>query len=47
MKPDNEVEMKIDAVMKNIVIFSFIICDDDSTIRAVSKWSYKESLKLQ
>jgi len=47
MEPDAGVEMMIDAVMKNNVIYSTIICDDDSTIRAVSKWSYKESLKLQ
>jgi len=39
--------MIIDAVMKNNVIYSTIICGDDSTIRAVSKWSYKELLKLQ
>ena len=47
MEPDAGVEMMIDAVMKNNVIYSTIICDDDSTIRAVSKWSYKELLKLQ
>ena len=47
MGPDADVEMMIDAVMKNNVIYTKIICDDDSTIRAVSKWSYKESLKLQ
>ena len=48
MEPDARVEMMIaDEVMKTNVIYSTIICDDDSTIRAVSKWSYKESLKLQ
>ena len=47
MEPDASVEMMIDAVMKNNVIYSTIICDDDSTISAVSKWSYKELLKLQ
>ena len=47
MDPDAGVEMMIDAVMENNVIYSTIICDDDSTIRAVSKWSYKELLKLQ
>ena len=29
------------------VIHSTIFCDDDSTIRAVSKWSYKDLLILQ
>ena len=47
MEPDASVEMMIDEAMKNNVIYSTIICDDDSTIRAVSKWSYKELLKLQ
>jgi hypothetical protein len=47
MEPETGGEMMIDAVMKNNVIYSTIICDDDSTIRAVSKWSYKELLKLQ
>ena len=46
MEQDTIVEMMIDAVMKNNVIYTKIICDDDSTIRAVSKWSYKELLKL-
>ena len=32
MEPDAGVEMMIDAVMKNKVIYSAIICDDDSTI---------------
>ena len=36
MEPDAGVEMMIVAVMKNNVIYSAIICDDDSTIRAVS-----------
>ena len=47
MEPDAGVEMVIDAVVKYNVIYSTIICDVDSTIRAVSKWSYKELLKLQ
>ncbi len=47
MEPDSGVEMMIDAVMKNNVIHSKIICDDDSSTRAVSKWSYKKLLKLQ
>ena len=38
MEPDTGVEMMIDSVMNNNVIYSTIICDDDSTIRAVSKW---------
>ena len=44
MEPDASVEMMIDEAMKNNVIYSTIIYDDDSTIRAVSKWSYKELL---
>ena len=47
MEPDAGVEMRIDAVAKYNVVYSTIICDDDSTIRAVSKWSCKELLKLQ
>jgi hypothetical protein len=48
MEPDAGVEMMIDhAIMKNNVIYSTIICDDDSTIRAVSQWSFKELLKLE
>ena len=47
IEPDASVEMMIDAVMKYNVIYSTVICDDDSTIRAVSQWSYKELLKLQ
>jgi hypothetical protein len=39
--------MMIDAVAKHNVIYSTIICDDDSTIRAVSKRFYQELLKLQ
>ena len=46
-EPDAGMEMMIDAVMKYNVIYSTIICDDDSTIRAVSKWSYNELLTLQ
>ena len=47
IEPDAGVKMMIDAVMRNNVIYYTIICDDDSTIRDVSKWSYKELLKLQ
>ena len=47
MQPDAGVEMMIDAITKYNVIYSTIICDDDSTIRAVSKWSYKELSNLQ
>jgi hypothetical protein len=47
MGPGTGVEMMIDAVAKYNVIYSTNICDDDSTIRAVYKWSYKELLKLQ
>ena len=41
MEPDEGVEMMVDAITKYNVIYSTIICDDDSTIRAISKWSYK------
>ena len=34
-------------LLKNNVIYSTIICDDDSIIRAVSIWSYKELSNLQ
>ena len=37
MESDAGVEMMIDAITKYNVIYSTIICDDDSTIRAVSK----------
>ena len=47
MEPDVGVEMIVDAITKYNVIYSTIICDDDSTIWAVSKWSYKESSNLQ
>jgi hypothetical protein len=47
MEPDTGVEMMIDTVLKTNVIYYTIICDDDSTIQAVSKWLYKESWKLQ
>ena len=44
METDAGVEMMIDAVTK----YNTIICDDDSTIRPVSKWwSYKELSNLQ
>ena len=46
MEAGTGVEMMIDSFMKNNGIYSTIICDNDSTIRAVSKWSYKELLKL-
>ena len=43
MEPDVDVEMMVDAITKYNVIYSVIIvCDDDSSIRAVSKWSYKD-----
>jgi hypothetical protein len=44
MEPDAGVEMIVDAITKYNVIYSTIICDDNSTIRAVTKWSYKESM---
>ncbi len=37
-------EMIDDAITKYNCIYSTIICDDNSTIRAVTKWSYKESM---
>ena len=39
MEPDAGVEMMVDAIAKYNVIYSTIICDDDSTIQAFSKWS--------
>ena len=47
MEPDSDVEMMVDAITKYNVIYSTIICDDDSIIRAVSIWSYKELSNLQ
>jgi hypothetical protein len=47
MEPDAGEEIMIDAVAKYNVIYSTIICNDDSTIRAFSKMSYKELLKRQ
>ena len=48
MEPDAGLEMMIDAVAtKYNVIDSTIICDDDLTIIAFSKWSSKESSNLQ
>ena len=44
MEPDAGVEMIDDAITKYNGIYSTIICDDNSTIRAVTKWSYKESM---
>ena len=47
METDAGVEMMIDAVTKYNTIYSSIICDDDSTIIAVSKWwSHKELSNL-
>ena len=37
MEPDAGVEVMVDAITKYNVIYSKIICDDDSTIRAVAK----------
>ena len=37
MEPDAGVEMMVDAITKYNVIYSKIICDDDSTVRAVAK----------
>ena len=43
MEPDVGVEIMVDAITsKYSVIYSTIIWDDDSTIQAVSKCSYKE-----
>ena len=39
MEPDAGVEIIVDAIAKYNVIYSTIICDDDSTIQAFSKWS--------
>jgi hypothetical protein len=41
--------VEVDAIKKYNIIYSTIICDDDSTsIWAVSKkWSYEELLSLQ
>ena len=47
MEPDAGVEVMVDAITKYNVRYSTIICDDDSTIRAVSKWSYKELSNLR
>ena len=41
LEPDAMLEMMVDAVAKYNGIYYKIICDEDSTIRAVSKWSYK------
>ena len=42
MEPDAGLVIMTDAVAKYNAIYSTIICDDDSTIRAVSKWCLKE-----
>ena len=44
MGPDAGVEMMVDAVAMYNVIYAKIKCDDDLTIRAVSKWSYHKEL---